>query len=435
MSNKNSVSKNSVSKNSINSKSVLQSSNSIPDASQSSSNIKTNSKSINSIPSDKIIAPTLNNKSTKSTSISNIAPVSNNASTFQTAKEEAGVYEVVSTNYILLIGIASALIIILIIYLFSSSFRVGRTISNMAIYQGYQQISTVSIDTSPVYNLGQYHVASAYNAAHSGYQMYDYTSERVVLSIIQSGVRYLEFNVFNSEFGDKAYPVVSMGYMVGEWKMMVNDTPLETIFNIISKNAFDIAQGTTGVNNPNDPLIIGLKLNTNSNLNCLNLIAYLIVQHFGKRLLDSRYSFQQSDNIATISMTELVGTDDKSKIARVIIFASDGFQGSGLDEIVNYSWDNVNNNPRHKMQRLQYSEIIDTSFNSNALIEFNKTGLTIIVNHSEGDFFNNNYDPLKAFDYGCQFVAMDYQSVDGYMDMYMKSFKYSAFVLKDSSLR
>ena len=331
--------------------------------SESTLNIKNNSKSANSIPNNKITAPTLTNKSAKSTSITNIAPTSDNASMFQTAKEEAGVYEVVSTNYMLLIGIASALIIILIIYLFSSSFRVGRAMSNMVIYQGYQQISTVVIDSAQVFNLGNYYVASAYNAAHCGYQMYDYTSENIVLSLIQSGVRYLEFNVFNSEFGDKAYPVVSMGYMVGEWKMMVNDTPLETIFDIISKNAFEISQGTAGVNNPNDPLIIGLKLNTNSNLNCLNLIAYLIVQNFGKRLLDSKYSYQQSDNIAGISMTDLVGTDDKSKIARVIIFASDGFQGSGLDEIVNYSWDNVNNSPNHRMQRLQYSDIIDPSYN------------------------------------------------------------------------
>ena len=134
-------------------------------------------------------------------------------------------------------------------------------------------------------------------------------------------------------------------------------------------------------------------------------------------------------------MTDLVGTDDKSKIARVIIFASDGFQGSGLDEIVNYSWDNVNNSPNHRMQRLQYSDIIDPSYNSNALIEFNKSGMTIIVNHVEGDFFNNNYDPTKAFDYGCQLVTMEYQSVDSYMDIYMKSFKHSAFVLKDSGLR
>ena len=134
-------------------------------------------------------------------------------------------------------------------------------------------------------------------------------------------------------------------------------------------------------------------------------------------------------------MQDLVGTEDKSKIAKVIFFASDGFQGSGLDEIINYSWDNVSNSPNHSMQRLLFTEIIEPSYNSNALIEFNKSGITIIVNHTEGDFFNNNYDPTKAFDYGCQFVTMEYQSVDSYMDIYMKNFKYNAFVLKDSALR
>ena len=154
-------------------------------------------------------------------------------------------------------------------YLFSQTFRVGRAVSNMSIYQGYQQISSLKVDSN--FNLGHYYVASAYNAAHSGYQMYDYTSENIVLSLLQSGVRYLEFNIFNSEFGDKAFPVVSMGYKVGEWKMMVNDTPLETIFEAIAKNAFTITSGSIGVNNPNDPLFIGLNLNTNSNLSCLNL--------------------------------------------------------------------------------------------------------------------------------------------------------------------
>jgi hypothetical protein len=45
--------------------------------------------------------------------------------------------------------------------------------------------------------------------------MYDYTSENIVLSVLQSGARYLEFNIFNSEFGNKSYPVVSMGYKKG----------------------------------------------------------------------------------------------------------------------------------------------------------------------------------------------------------------------------
>jgi len=394
---------------------------------------KNNSKSSNSIPNNNIVAPSINNKSKKSTTITNNNSTANDAESFQTAKEEGGVYEVVSTNYMLLIAIASALLIILIIYLFSQSFRVGRTVSNMSIYQGYQQISSLNVDSSNTFTLGDYHIASAYNAAHCGYQMYDYTSENIVLSLLQSGVRYLEFNIFNSEFGDKAFPVVSMGYMVGEWKMMVSDTPLETIFETIKNNAFKISEGTEGVNNPDDPLIIGLKLNTNSNLNCLNLIAFLIVKYFGKRLLDSKYSFQQNDNIAGIPISKLVGSNNSG--GKVIIFASDGFQGSGLDEIVNYSWDNINNNPHHKMQRLLYNDIIEHGFNKHSLIDFNKTGLTIIVNHVEGDFLNNNYDPTVPFELGCQMVAMEYQSVDSNMDIYMKNFKYSSFVLKDDNLR
>ena len=50
-------------------------------------------------------------------------------------------------------------------------------------------------------------------------------------------------------------------------------------------------------------------------------------------------------------------------------------------------------------------------------------------------FLNNNCDPTIPFELGCQFVTMEYQYVDSNMDTYMKSFKNSAFKLKDDSLR
>ena len=391
-----------------------------------------NSKSPNQLPNNKIVAPSNNVKITKSTnsSSSNIAAAN---STFQTAKEEAGVYEVVSENYLLLLGICSALIIIIIIYLFSQSYRVDRTISKMLVYQGFQRITSVDISNLGNRRLGDFHVASAYNAAHCGYQMYDYTSDKIVLAVLQSGVRYLEFNVFNNEFGDKAYPVVSMGYKVGEWKMMINDTPLETIFETISKNAFSITSGSEGVNNPDDPLFIGLNLNTNSNLNCLNLVAFLITKFFSRRLLPSAYSFQNNDNIGDITMTQLTG--NTSNGGKVIFFASDGFQGTGLEELINYSWDNVDNNPKHSMQRILYSTIMDSKYDKQALIDYNRTGLTIIVPHEEKDFYNTNYDSTVAFELGCQFVSMEFQYVDNNMDSYITRFKSSSFVLKDENLR
>ena len=315
----------------------------------------------------------------------------------------------------------------IIIYFFSESFRVDRSVSKMLVYQGFQTIMSLDYKLLGNRRLGDFYVSSAYNAAHSGYQMYDYTSEKIVLSVLQSSARYLEFNIFNSEFGAKAFPVVSMGYKVGEWKMMITDTPLETIFKTILDNAFKNYDGVNGVNNPEDPIFIGLNLNTNSNLDCLNLIGYLITKYFSSRLLNNEYSFQNNDDIADITMAQLMG--------KVVIFASDGFQGSGLEEIVNYSWDNINNSPTHKMQRLLWSDIMVPGYDTNKLIEFNRSGLTIIVPHEEGDFFNTNYDINKAYELGCQFIAMEFQYVDSNMDAYITKFKKTSFIMKDEDLQ
>jgi hypothetical protein len=116
-------------------------------------------------------------------------------------------------------------------------------------------------------------------------------------------------------------------------------------------------------------------------------------------------------------------------IGKVVLFASDGFQGSGLEEIVNYSWDNTNNNPKHAMQRLHYSNITASGFNKKELIDFNRTGFTIIVPHKEGDFWNTNYNPTLAFELGCQFVAMEFQYIDANMDFYITKFKEKSFIL------
>jgi hypothetical protein len=409
-------------------------------------NLSTNTKYIYNQPNNKsnsklnskINTPSLNNKSKNSIAIENNQSIKqnqgqnqdkNNKSTnsLQTGKEDAAsVYEIAADNYMILLGITVAIVIIIIIYFFSQTFRVDRAINRMEIYGQYQHLSSLDYSVFGNKRIGDYYVSSAYNAAHSGYQMFDYTSEKIVLSVLQSGARYLEFNVFNNEYGSNAYPVVSMGYKSGEWKMMVNDTPLETILDTISNNAFKVFDGKEGVDNPDDPLFIGLNLNTNSNLDCLNLTAYLITKYFSDRLLPNTYGFQNSDNLADAKMSQLIG--------KVIIFSSDGFQGSGLEEIVNYSWDNTDNNPNHSLQRLHYSKLIAPGFNTNDLIEFNRKGFTIIVPHQEGDILNTNFNPMKAIELGCQFIAMEFQYIDSNMDYYITKFQNKSFIMKDTDL-
>jgi len=403
-----------------------------PSTNKPSTNANKNTASnVNKNITKKLNAPEINNTK-KELSINNtISAYKNNtqkSETIKTTQEEMVEYgNVITNNYMLLLGVTSALIICIIIYFLSETFRVGRICSAMLAYQGFQRITSIDYIKLGDLRLGDMYVSSAYNAAHSGYQMYDYTSKKIVLSLLQSGVRYFEFNVFNSTFGNTAYPVVSMGYKTGEWKMMITDTPLESIFEIIVNNAFKVNDGIEGAFNPDDPVFIGLNLNTNSNLSCLNLIGFLITKYFRDRLLPNDYSFQNSDSIADIKLAELMG--------KVIFFASDGFQGSGLEEIINYSWDNIDNNSNHKMQRIHYSTLIEPGFNELQLIEFNKTGLTIVVPHKEGDFYNTNYEPTKAFELGCQFVAMEFQYIDSNMNMYITKFKNKALILKDASLQ
>lgn len=408
-----------------------------PTNNKSSTNNTTNKE-----PNTSISAPSINNTSKQSVSRNNASNTNINKSTtnkpssntnvsnhtiIQSAKEEAtGIYEVAADNYIIILAVVSAIVIITIIYFFSQTFRVGRTISHMETYQAYQKMSSMDYKTYGSTRLGDYHIASAYNAAHVGFQMYDYTSENIVLAALQSGARYLEFNVFNSEYGTKAFPVASMGYKQGEWKMMVNDTPMETIFETIANNAFKLYDGVEGCYNPDDAVFIGLNLNTNSNISCLNLLAFLITKYFGDRLLPNAYSFQSNDAIADLTLVQVMG--------KVIIFASDGFQGSGMEEVVNYCWDNPESNPQHTMRRYLHSDLTKTGFNNQELIDFNRKGLTIVVPHQEGDFWNTNYNPVIAKQLGCQFIAMEFQYVDVNMDYYITLFKSRSMVMKDDEL-
>ena len=407
----------------------------------SSASINNKPSSVNNTPNTSIAAPSMTNTKKQSASRNNIAnnskPLANinsnksssntNTSSIQTVKEQAtGLYEVAADNYIILLAVVSAIVIIIIIYFFSQTFRIGRALSHMQTYQAFQKLSSMDYNTYGSTRLGNYHIASAYNAAHAGYQMYDYTSENIVLAALQSGARYLEFNVFNSEYGDKAYPVASMGYKNGEWKMMVNDTPMETILEIIANNAFKVYDGVEGCYNPDDAVFIGLNLNTNSNLSSLNLLAFLITKYFGDRLLPNAYSFQSSDVIGELTLAQVMG--------KVVIFSSDGFQGSGMEEVVNYSWDNTDSNTNHAMRRYLYSDLTKPGFDNQELIDFNRTGLSIVVPHKEGDFWNTNYNPVIAKQLGCQFIAMEFQYVDVNMDYYITLFKSRSMVMKDDDL-
>jgi hypothetical protein len=86
------------------------------------------------------------------------------------------------------------------------------------------------------------------------------------------------------------------------------------------------------------------------------------------------------------------------------------------------------------MRRYLYSDLTKPGFNRQELIDFNRKGLSIVVPHQEGDFWNTNYNSVIAKQLGCQFIAMEFQYVDVNMDYYITLFKSRCMVLKDDDL-
>jgi hypothetical protein len=357
-------------------------------------------------------------------SVENIVNTEKIGDTINSIKEGiVGQNNYLSTNYILLVSLVMTLILVILLYLFSNSYRTSSALTTIGAYYQYQTLTNYNYTSlNSGVKLVDCYINSSYNSANVGWQQLDYVNELMLPAILKAGARYIDLTIFNSEFGINASPVVSCGFHSGEWKMTLNTVSFDNVCNLINMNAF--VAGTTGsdlgVPNPEDPLFIGLNLNTNSNLYCLDKIADIILHYFRKRLVDVRYSFQQ-ENVADMTLNYLKG--------KVVIFASNGFQGSKLEELVNYSWDNSTN-----MQRILCSSLTVPNFNMNKLIEYNKTGITIVIPHQEGDILTSNYDPTIAWKCGCQFVAENFQYIDSSMDIYITTFKNNSLKIKPKNL-
>lgn len=352
-------------------------------------------------------------------------------------------------NNILFAILISIVIIIIMSMFFSKTVRVYRVTNNMNLYIRFQNMNSMKLGEIKDYKLADFYVASSFNSALVGFQLFDYVSADMVKKIMQTGCRFLDFQIFPEKYSQDSQPIVSSGYKVGEWKLTLNLETIESVFKTIADNAFTVFDGADGTPNYLDPIFINLDLKTNYNYLVNNRLQKLFLKYFRPYLLDPGYNYQAKE-IGTVPLKDLMG--------KVIIFAGDGFQGSTLEEIVNYSW----NFP--KLKRLTYNTIqtesnlkamsSTTSTTSTStmtmdqqlkktsdliqydqLKKFNKTGLTMITPHKEGDILTSNKNPLLPWSLGCQFVMMNFQKVDSNMDIYINKFKKKAFVLKPKELR
>ena len=354
----------------------------------------------------------------------------------------------ISNNVYLISIIMLILLFVVILFLLSSPFRNGLIIANMAPYGKYQSIKSFDYNQNGSKKILDLHISSSFNSCNTKYKVFDYLHLDILKEILSAGARYIEVKVFNSDFGEDTssttiLPIINNGTNMGEWKLCFTPIPFREFCLFIKKHAFEFLKKTDdnlteGVPNHEDPLFLALDFKTNNNIKTLNKMHKNILDILGQFLLEDVNRSYTADN-KHFSQMEM--KDLKQKL---VILSGDGFQGSNMTNIINGYWGTNEPNINHRIKRYHFEELKKYELENNKHLkdEFRKITnkqLTIVTPDKDEDEKGNidmnllkeiNYDTKMAFDLGCQFISVYYQSVDEHMDDYITRFKNYGIIKK-----
>lgn len=226
------------------------------------------------------------------------------------------------------------------------------------------------------YPLLDYHICSSANTIVSNLTKYDHYSAKMIEVAVAYGARFIELEIHNKDLLTETEPIISIGTERGKWKKGLNILTLDEVFSVIKKKAFNEEL----IPNYTDPFFIFFNLKTDGNIGTLNRLHTKIMEYFGSRLLDRRYNYQKLD-IANTSVCDLVD--------KVVIFSSDGYEGSNFEKIINLS----TNHP--KLTRISFSELDKNE-------KFNLNKPNVFIKNKDVQFLNgylDKYDYININDY------------------------------------
>lgn len=245
-------------------------------------------------------------------------------------------------------------------------------------------------------------IASSTKSYLIGRQMLDYGSADMVIQTLKMGTKFIELDLF---LNNRREVVVANGLKSGNWKLTFNSILFTDICNKLGRNLFNVDFMT----NAGDPMILFLNINVKKEY--MESIYLTMIENFKSFLLDSKYSISGTQDVLQAPIRELMG--------KLIIISSGSIGNTSLDKIVHLRLGD-------RVKKMYFKELIKQ--NKDEMIQFNKYHLTIVV--PPIGFRSINYNPEQAQDYGCQIVAMHYQSVDDFLRNYLSHFSEKSFRLK-----
>lgn len=256
--------------------------------------------------------------------------------------------------------------------------------------------------------LCDFYVASSAHSVIPGNTVYTYTTEEAIKKVIRAGARLVELHVYE----EKGEAVVGLSDTIRQERYTYNNVPFEDCCLAIANSAFDI--GTTTASS--DPFILSLVFHT-ENTKLMNGCADTMLNTMRRYLLGPEYGYQR----------KVITSEPVTKFSGKIIVVSGGnVKGSAMEELVNLSWAGSH------LRRLTYKEA-SMPYDHEDLINFNRKGITMVVPDIGTSLENGN--PEILFTYGCQWIMMNYGSLDDAMSTYVSKFSAASFVPKPDELK
>jgi hypothetical protein len=307
-------------------------------------------------------------------------------------------------------------IIYMIVYMVSMSTKQQRECDFMNDLYPSMNGHLRGIDSETSERLHDFYIKTAYNCCSGGNMKSDYVDVCNLKAVLKTGVRGLDFEIYNIENEPVVATSTTENFYVKE---TFNYIPFSTVMDVVSNYAF----GSGNSPNSTDPLLIHLRMKSNNQTMYSNLAE--IFKNYSSIMLGKNYSYENSGkNIGATPLKEL-----KGKVLLIIDKSNPAFvENKDLMEYVNLTSNSM------FMRVYRYTNVKNVS-DLQELQEYNKKNMTIVLPDNEIDPSNPN--GILCREAGCQMIAMRYQKEDNFLDEYNSFFDdYGvAFVLKPENLR
>jgi hypothetical protein len=304
-------------------------------------------------------------------------------------------------GYLLYLGITSLF--------FPTEKSISKAKSNFKAYEQVTKLAPLGCPTAKEYKLCDYYLASSSYSLFPGAEVYDYISDQILPLLIKAGVRLVELDIYADE-NDR--PVVGLKNQKLGTDYAYNTVPFDACCVSIANNAFNSISSPVST----DPFVLSLVFHTDKT-NVINMCADSLKTTCRSHMLDESYAYQRK-NLAVEPVCNLQ--------SKLIIVSGGPMKGTHMEELVNMSWSTSH------LRRLTYTQA-SQPHDANELIDYNRAHITMVVPDISSDLINSN--PQILFTYGCQWIMMNYGSIDSMMELYIGEFQENSLVLKPSGLR